>query len=111
MSNVKEVHGKPRLHVPVNLLGTLRSEDEDDYEYEFSVLSSRTSKNVGLVVGLQTLCACSVRKTRTGTRHSRPTSFLGPFPYLECGALKIGKGPGNEVDSRPQTTSFPGSLM
>ena len=29
-------------------LGTFRSEDEDDYEYEFSVLSMRTSKNVGL---------------------------------------------------------------
>ena len=28
---------------------------------------TRTSKNVGLDVGLQTLCACSVRKTRTGT--------------------------------------------
>ena len=28
---------------------------------EFSVLSTRTSKNVDL----QTLCACSVRKTRT----------------------------------------------
>ena len=42
-------------------LGTFRSEDEDDYEYEFPVLSTRTSKNVGL----QTLCACSVWKTRT----------------------------------------------
>ena len=27
MFNVKEVHGKPRLRVPVNLLGTLRYED------------------------------------------------------------------------------------
>ena len=42
------------------VLGTFRSEDEDYYEYEFPVLSTRTSKNVGL----QTLCACSVRKTR-----------------------------------------------
>ena len=40
-------------------LGTFRSEDEDDYEYEFSVLSTHTSKNVGL----QTLCACSVRNS------------------------------------------------
>ena len=49
------------------LLGTFRSEDKEDYENKFSVLSMRTSKNVGL----QTLCACSVRKTRTGSR-SRP---------------------------------------
>ena len=48
------------------LIGTFRSEDEDDNEYEFSVLSTRTSKNVSL----QTLCACSVRKTRTGTPSS-----------------------------------------
>ena len=41
------------------LVGTFRSEDGDDYEYEFSVLSTRTSKNVGL----QTLCACSVRSS------------------------------------------------
>ena len=46
-----------------------RSEDEGDYEYdEFSVLSTRTSKNVGL----QTLCACSVRKTRTRSRPRPP---------------------------------------
>ena len=44
-----------------HILGTFRSEDEDDYEYEFSVLSTCTTKNVGL----QTLCACSVC---TGTR-------------------------------------------
>ena len=30
------------------LIGTFWSKDEDDYEYEFSVLSMRTSKNVGL---------------------------------------------------------------
>ena len=30
------------------VIGTFRLEDEDDYEYEFSVLSTRTSKNVGL---------------------------------------------------------------
>ena len=47
---------------------TFRSEDEDDYEYEFSVLSTRTSKNVGL----QTLCACSVRKTRICSRPRPP---------------------------------------
>ena len=49
-------------------IGTFRSEDEDDYRYECSALSTRTSKNVGL----QTLCACSVRKTRTGTRPRPP---------------------------------------
>ena len=42
--------------VPDRSIGTFRSEDEDNYEYEFSVLSTRTSKDVGL----QTLCACSV---------------------------------------------------
>ena len=50
------------------ILGTFRSEDEDDYEYEFSVLCTRTSKNVGL----QTLCACSVRKPRTRSRPRPP---------------------------------------
>ena len=50
-------------------LGNFRLGDEDDYDYEFSVLmSTRTSKNVGL----QILCACSVRKTRTGTRPHPP---------------------------------------
>ena len=49
-------------------LGTFRSEEEDDYEYEFSVLSMRTSKNVGL----QTLCACSVLKTGTRSRPRPP---------------------------------------
>ena len=40
-----------KIHVWLHhraLIGTFRSEDEDDYEYEFSVLSTRTSKNVGL---------------------------------------------------------------
>ena len=50
------------------LIGTFRSEDEDDYENEFSVLSTRTSKNVAL----QTLCACSVRKTRARSRPRPP---------------------------------------
>ena len=49
------------------LSGTVRSEDEDDYEYEVSVLSTHTKH-----VGLQTLCACSVWKTRTGTRPRPP---------------------------------------
>ena len=31
-----------------DILGTFRAEDEDDYEYEFSVTSTRNSKNVGL---------------------------------------------------------------
>ena len=52
----------------VTVLGTFRSEDEDDYEYEFSVLSTRTSKNVGL----ETLCACSVRTTRARSRPRLP---------------------------------------
>ena len=53
------------------LLGTFRSEDEEDYyEYEFSVLIMRTSKNVGL----QTLFACSVLKTRTRSRPRPPIS-------------------------------------
>ena len=60
-------------------LGTLRSEDEDDYEYEFHVLSTRTSKNVVL----QTLCACSVRKTRTRSGPRPPAYFHNnrPFPH------------------------------
>ena len=49
-------------------LGNFRLEDEDDYDYEFSDLSTRTSKNLGL----QILCPCSVRKTRTGTRPRPP---------------------------------------
>ena len=61
-------YGVSLLQVSIVLLGTFRSEDEDDYEYEFSVLSMRTSKNVGL----QTLCACSVLKTRTRIRPRPP---------------------------------------
>lgn len=49
-------------------LETFRWEDEDDYEYKFSVVSMRTSKNVSL----QTLYACSVRKTRTSSRPRPP---------------------------------------
>ena len=52
----------------IQLIGAIRLEDEGDYEYEFSVLSTRTSKNVGL----QTLCACSVLKTRTRSRPRLP---------------------------------------
>ena len=48
----------------------------DNYEYEFSVLSTRNAKNVGL----QTLCARTVRKTRTGTR-PRPPIFVFAFAY------------------------------
>ena len=54
--------------VPDRSIGTFRSEDEDNYEYEFSVLSTRTSKDVGL----QTLCACSEWKTRTRSRLRPP---------------------------------------
>ena len=56
-------------------LETFRSEDKDDYEYEFPVLSMRTSKNVGL----QTLSTCSVRKTRT---RSRPRPLLSRVQRL-----------------------------
>ena len=52
----------------IQLIGAFRLEDEDDYEYEFSVLRTRTSKNVGL----QTLYACSVLKTRTPSRPRLP---------------------------------------
>ena len=38
----------PRDGVPTETLGIFRSEDEVDFEYEFSVLSRRTSKNIGL---------------------------------------------------------------
>ena len=49
------------------ILGTFRSEDEDDYEYEFSVLSMR------IMFGGRyfSKCACSEQKTRTRSR-SRP---------------------------------------
>ena len=69
----------------IKLLGTFRSKDEDDYEYEFSVLNMRTSKNVGL----QTLCACSVLKPRTRSRPHAPISSDkcgqksgSAFPYI-----------------------------
>ena len=58
------------------LLLTFRSEDEDDYE--FPVLSTRTSKNVSL----QTLCACSVRKTRT---HKSSLSSDLKVPIIRTG--------------------------
>ena len=68
MSDIKEVHGKPRLHVSANLLGTFRSEGEDDYEYEFSVLSMR------ITFGGRhfSKCACSEQKTRTRSRPRPP---------------------------------------
>ena len=55
---------KPGLRSPTatsTTLGTFRAEEEDNYVYEFSVLSTRTSKNIDL----QTLCACPVGKTRS----------------------------------------------
>ena len=42
-SNHEAMHG-----ASASSLVTFRSEVEDDYEYEFPVLSMRTSKNVGL---------------------------------------------------------------
>ena len=52
------------------LLGTFRLvvEDDYDYDYEFFLLSTHTSKNVGL----QTLCACSVREIPTRSRPRSP---------------------------------------
>ena len=56
-----------RDYIIMVLLGTFRSEDEDDYEYEFSVLSMR------IMFGGRyfSKCACSEQKTRTRSR-SRP---------------------------------------
>ena len=50
------------------LLGTFRSEDGDDYEYEFSVLNMR------IRFGGQHFsnCACSEQKTRTRSRPRPP---------------------------------------
>ena len=50
------------------LLGTFRSEDEDDYEYEFSVLSTR----IRFGGRHFSKYACSEQKTRTGSRPSPP---------------------------------------
>ena len=65
---IEALDSKGILRTLKKVLGTFRSEDEDDYENEFSVLSTRTSKKVGL----QALCACSVRKTRTRSRPRPP---------------------------------------
>ena len=54
--------------VPELKLGTFRSEDEDDYEYEFSVLSMRIS----LGGRHFSKCACSEQKTRTRSRPRPP---------------------------------------
>ena len=58
------------------LLGTLRLEDEDDYEYKFSVLSTR------IRFGGQhfSKCACSEQKTCTRSR-PRPPIERSLLPY------------------------------
>ena len=48
LNRVMQVHEARASDLNRKLIGTFRSEDGDDYEYEFSVLSTRTSKNVGL---------------------------------------------------------------
>ena len=48
----------------------IRGRGPSDYEFEFSVLSMCTSKDINLD-NLQTLCACSMRKTRTPRNRSR----------------------------------------
>ena len=48
----------------LSAIATFRLEHKDDYEYEFKVLSTRTSK----IFARQTWSACSVRKTRTRSR-------------------------------------------
>lgn len=57
-----------QMNATWRMLGTFRSEDEDDYEYEFSVLSMH------IRFGGQNFskCACSEQKTRTRSR-PRPT--------------------------------------
>ena len=49
-------------------IGTFRSEDEDDYEYEFSVLSMR----IRFGGRHFSKCASSEKKTRTGSRPRPP---------------------------------------
>ena len=52
----------------LKIIETLRSEDEDDYEYEFSVLSMHIRFG-----GLHfSKCACSEKKTRTRSRLRPP---------------------------------------
>ena len=50
------------------IIGTFRSEDEDDYEYEFSVLSMR----IRFGGRYFSKCACSEQKTRTRGRPRPP---------------------------------------
>ena len=49
-------------------IGTFRPEDEDDYEYEFSVLSTR----IRFGGRHFSKCACSEQKTRTRSRPGSP---------------------------------------
>ena len=49
-------------------IGTFRSEDEGDYEYEFSVLSMR----IRFGARHFSKCACSEQKTRTRSRPRLP---------------------------------------
>ena len=51
-----------------SLIGTFRSEDKDDYEYEFSVPSMR----IRFGGRHFSKCACSEQKTRTRSRPRPP---------------------------------------
>ena len=65
--------------LPLSTLGTFRLEGKEDWKCAFSVLSTRTLKNVGL----QTLRACFVRRTRTRIWYSsssiRPPDLKVPI--------------------------------
>ena len=92
------------------ILGTFRSENECNFEYEFSVLSTRTSKNVGL----QTLCACSVRKTCTRRRRLPAIRGLGPVSRKSrnyTGHFRVPQFPlylknGEDLSRKTSQTSF-----
>ena len=68
MSEWQEQYLNRSLRSNCEILATFRLENDDDYEYKFSVLSTRSLKNVGL----QTMCACLVWKTRTRSRPRPP---------------------------------------
>ena len=62
------VFGYPNDCLSCLILGTFRSEDEDDYEYEFSILSMR----IRFGGRHFSKCTCSDQKTRTLSRPRSP---------------------------------------
>ena len=58
---IKYVTSRQMKPTILELIGTFRSEDEDDYEYEFSVLNMR----IGFGGRNFSKCAYSEQKTRT----------------------------------------------